>query len=241
LAETLTKLDADFSELKFGNEQALLATIEKIAYREGLGDILADGVRLASKKIGHGSERFATHVKGMELPAYDPRGAYGMGLAYATSDRGACHMRAWTILAETRGELGERFSVKGRAKLVKQLQDDRAIRFSSVLCSFAALDVSDYLELLNFATGFELSEEDYFCIGERIWNLTRLFNVREGISRKDDCLPPQMMAPVPAGPAKGSAITTEMLDEMLDEYYELRGWDRNGIPTRKKLISLGLV
>ncbi len=237
----LTKKDTERLELKFSNADAEIEMVKKIAYRKGLGNILAEGVRGASKKIGGGSEKFAMHVKGMEVPGYDPRGAFGMALAYATSDRGACHQRAWTVRAEIEGGLTPRYSTKGRAKFVKETQDERAMCFSLVLCDFAPLEVGCFMELLNKATGFNFTIEEYLKTGERIWNLTRLFNVREGITRKDDILPPRFMKePLPEGVAKGQVITKKMLDEMLDEYYTLRGWDKNGIPTKEKLKKLDL-
>ena len=237
----LTADDTDGLELKFGNADAEIEMVKKIAYRKGLGNLLAEGVRRASKKIGDGSEKFAMHVKGLEIPGYDPRGAFGMALAYATSDRGACHQRAWTVRAEIEGKLEPRFSTKGRARFVKETQDERAMCFSLVLCDFAPLEVKHFVELLNKATGFNFTVEDYLKTGERIWNLTRLFNVREGITRKDDTLPPRFMEePLPEGATKGQVVTKEMLDEMLDEYYALRGWDKNGVPTEEKLKELGL-
>ena len=239
--ELLTVEDTDGLELKFGNADAEIEMVKKIAYRKGLGNLLAEGVRRASKKIGDGSEKFAMHVKGLEIPGYDPRGAFGMALAYATSDRGACHQRAWTVRAEIEGKLEPRFSTKGRARFVKETQDERAMCFSLVLCDFAPLEVKHFVELLNKATGFNFTVEDYLKTGERIWNLTRLFNVREGITRKDDTLPPRFMEePLPEGATKGQVVTKEMLDEMLDEYYALRGWDKNGVPTEEKLKELGL-
>jgi aldehyde:ferredoxin oxidoreductase len=228
------------SELKFGSEPAFFWLIDKISRREGIGNLLAEGVRKSSQQIGKGSADFAMETKGMEFPGYEPRGSWGMALAYATSDRGACHQRAWTVTAETGGKLGERFSPEGRAKFVKETQDERAIAFSLVVCDFAPLEVKDFVSLLNLATGFELDEKAYLEIGERIWNLTRMYSVREGISRKDDRLPKRLEEPLPDGPTKGIKISKEVFDQMLDEYYELRGWDENGIPTQAKLSELGL-
>ena len=181
------------------------------------------------------------HVKGLELPGYDPRGAVGMALAYATSERGACHQRAWTVNAEIRGHLKPRYSVEGRAEFVKSAQDGRAMCFSLVLCDFMPFKTKHFLDLLNSATGFDLTENEYVEAGERIWNLTRLFNIREGMTRMDDTLPPRIMhEPLLDGVAKGQMVTKNMLDAMLDEYYALRGWDKNGIPTQRKLSELGL-
>ncbi len=227
-------------EGNFGNEELYFELINAIAYRKGIGNILAEGVRTASEKIGKGSEEYAMHVKGMELPGYDPRGSFGMGLAYATSDRGACHQRAWTVFNEIFADPPTNHSIIGKAGLVKDTQDERAAAFSLVLCDFVPIDVEDFVNLINASTGFGYSKEEYLRCGERIWNLTRLFNIREGISRKDDNLPARLQDPLPEGPSKGCAITDEMLDSMLDEYYEYRGWTRDGIPGQEKLKELGL-
>lgn len=228
--------------LAFGEAESEFELIRMIGERRGLGDVLAEGVEKAARTIGGGSERFAQHVKGMEIPGYDPRGAFGMGLAYATSDRGGCHQRAWTVRAEIQGGLGDRFSVEGRPRFVKDTQDERAMCFSLVLCDFMPLGVPHFVELLNTATGFGLTELEYLSSGERIWNLTRAFNVREGARRPEDGLPPRFTdEALPSGPAKGQRVTAAMLDGMLDEYYTLRGWTPDGVPTREKMEELDLL
>lgn len=227
-------------KIEFGDEEKLIELIKKIGKREDIGDMLAEGVKRVSEKIG--GKDFAMHVKGMEIPGYDPRGAFGMALAYATSDRGACHQRAWTVRAELNGDLKPAYSSEGRARFVKDAQDSNAMLFSLVLCDFMPLGAEDYVELLNSAAGFDFTLEDYMKTGERIWNLTRMFNVREGMTRKDDNLPKRFMnEPLPDGPAKGQKITKETLDRMLNEYYDLRDWDENGVPRKEKLEELGLV
>lgn len=232
--------DTDGLHLEFGDENALLAMIEKIARREGIGELFSGGVRKAAQAIGQGTEKFAIHVKRLELPGVDPRGAWGMALAYATSDRGGCHQRCWTPSAELAGAL-KRFSTEGIAQFVKDTQDERAACFSLVLCDFAPFSVEDFVELLNLATGFDLTEAEYLAAGERIWNLTRMFNVREGMRRRDDTLPARLMEePLPEGGAKGQVVTREALDSMLDEYRKLRGWNEEGIPGEDKLRELGL-
>ncbi|KYK27743.1 MAG: hypothetical protein AYK19_21295 [Theionarchaea archaeon DG-70-1] len=211
--------------------------LRKIAYREGIGNDLAEGVNHFSEK--RGGKDFAMQSKGMEFPGYDPRGAFGMALAYATSDRGACHQRVWTVRAEIEGNLQPRYSIKGRAEFVKENQDERACCFSLVLCDFAPFDVGMFVELLNTATGFEYTKETYMRTGERIWNLTKMFNVKNGITRKDETMPERIMK---ENLEKDEAhIGEERFEKMLDEYYELRGWDANGIPTKEKLKELNLV
>ena len=225
----LLNVDIDFSR---PDKQARL--IKKISLREGIGDLLAEGVYRVSKKID--AHQYALHCKGMEFPGYDPRGAFGMALAYATSDRGACHQRAWTVNAELKGELSPRFSIEGRASWVKEVQDERAAFFSLILCDFAPLDVAQSISLLNTATGFEYTPKSYLTTGERIWNLIRLYNIREGSS--PDSLPPRMHIPLPDNEQK--VITTEMFTIMLQDYYKERQWDSQGHPTHKKLAELGL-
>lgn len=225
---------------KFGDKEGQLELIKKIIYREGIGDILAEGVKRASEKIGGESYKFAIHVKGLELPGYEPRSSWGMALAYATSDRGGCHQRAWTTKAEILGVL-KRFSTEGIAEYVKNVQDERATAFSIIVCDF----LPEYdIKALYYSTGIEYTLDEFIKAGERIWNLTRLFNIREAkISRKDDSLPPRMFEdPLPL-PPKGEEyirLKREDFEKMLDEYYELRSWDHNGIPLKSKLSELNL-
>ncbi|MBI4721564.1 MAG: aldehyde ferredoxin oxidoreductase family protein [Candidatus Stahlbacteria bacterium] len=221
--------------IRFGDGAGLIDLIKKIAYKEGLGDLLAQGVRAAANEIGGEASRFAMQVKGLELPGVDPRGSYGMALAFATADRGGCHQRAWTARAELYGRLKR----EGVVKFVKESQDERAACFSLDLCDFMPFSEKAFAGLLTYATGLQYTAEDYVRAGERIWNLTRLLAVREGISRKDDTLPRRVMEePMLAGAAKGQYVPKEAMDKMLDEYYELRGWDNNGIPTKEKLAEL---
>jgi len=236
----LTKEDLFGHEGSYGNEELYLELIRAIAERRGVGDLLAEGVRIAAKRLEQGTASFAMQVKGMEIPGYDPRGSHGMAIAYATSDRGACHQRAWTVNSEILADPPNNHSIEGKARLVKDFQDERAACFSLVLCDFVPIDVEDFVDLFNASTGFDYTEEEYLRCGERIWNLTRLFNVREGSSRKDDILPERLKIPLPEGPSKGKAITDEMLDTMLDEYYNYRGWTSDGIPGKEKIRELGL-
>ncbi|MBU7045219.1 MAG: aldehyde ferredoxin oxidoreductase C-terminal domain-containing protein, partial [Theionarchaea archaeon] len=210
--------------------------IRKIAYKEGDGSALAEGVKLFSET--RGGKNFAIHSKGLEFPGYDPRGAFGMALAYATSDRGACHQRVWTVRAEMQGGLTPRYGIEGRAAFVKENQDERACCFSLVLCDFAPFGVDMFVELLNTATGFEYTEESYMKTGERIWNLTKLFNIRNGVTRENETVPERIME---EELEKDEArIGREKFEKMLNEYYVLRGWDKNGVPTKEKLQELDL-
>jgi aldehyde:ferredoxin oxidoreductase len=243
----LSTHDLDGIDAKWGDPTAMIALITKIAEREGIGNLLAEGVKRASKAIGGGSEKFAMHVKGLEMPGWGVRGAPSMGLHYATCTSGASHERAWMIgydLGFTNAPDGrklERYSIADKADVVKYVQDLNSMRDSLVLCDFvfSAIDTSLCLQLLNAVTGFNLSEEEYTRTGERIWNLTKCFNLREGLDKKDDSLPSRLFdEPLPAGEAKGRKIDRKEFELALSNYYGVRGWDENGVPTKEKLIEL---
>ncbi len=225
----------------FGDHEGQMELIRKIAYREGIGDLLAEGVARVARKIGGKALEIAMHVKGMELPGYEPRASWGMALAYATSDRGGCHQRAWTTRAEIEGPL-ERFSTEGVAKFVKETQDERAAAFSLIVCDFIPL--YEPWEAVSAVLGIEFTKEDYLKCGERIWNLTRVFNIREAnIGRKDDTLPPRVFnEPLPLPPDGKFCVRLrrEVFEKMLDEYYSLRRWGRDGRPSKEILEELEL-
>ena len=229
-------------DIGWGKPKELAQLIEDIAHRKTkLADILAEGVKIASERIGKRSEDFAVHCKGLEIPGYDPRGTFGMGLAYATSDRGACHQRAWTVKAELFDPELERFSFKDKAKIVKDVQDERSAFFSLVLCDFAPISVENCVEMWNLATGFDHTVESYLECGERIWNLIRIFNLRESSNLVKDILPPRLLKDsFSRGPAKDVVIKEKDFLKGLAEYYNLRGWDKNGVPKKNKLKELGL-
>jgi aldehyde:ferredoxin oxidoreductase len=240
--EILTKSDLNGLTIGWGKTEELAVLIDDIAHRKSIGgNILAEGVQIGSKKLGNGSEEFAMHTKGLEIPGYDPRGAFGMGLAYATSDRGGCHQRAWTAKAEVMDPTLDRFSFKKKAKLVKEVQDERAAFFSLVFCDFAPISEIDCVQLLNLATGFNHSLESYLLAGERIWNLIRLFNLREGLNTKEDNLPKRFFnKSFSKGPAKNIVLSNDEFQKSLQDYYSLRGWNMKGIPTPEKIKELGL-
>ncbi len=229
-------------ELTFGNHEAMVEMIKKIAYREGFGDVLAEGVRRVSERIEK-SGRFAVHVKGLELPGWDARGSIGQGLAYATACTGGDHTKAATVGTEI-GEGYDRYSPIGKAELVKKMQDKNAVFDSLSICNNGpnrVLDLKICSRLLADITGWDVNEDELWMTGERINNLERLINVREGIGRKDDTLPERLFKdPVPEGPAKGHCVGTGDFNVMLDEYYRLRGWNSQGIPTKEKLEVLGI-
>ena len=239
----LSERDVGGLELKFGNHKVLVELIRKIAFREGIGNLLAEGVRNTARKIGRGSEAFAMHVKGLELPAYDPRGAWGMGLAYATACRGGCHLKAWTLNAEVFAPKYDRFSTEGKAKLVFEIQNTRTVIDSLGVCIIGsrAIGVEEMVRVLAVTTGWNLNVNGLLKAGERIYNLERLLAVRDGISREDDVLPPRMLEEaLPEGAAKGIKLGKKEFNRMLDEYYGIRGWDTEGNPKREKLEELGI-
>ena len=228
----------------FGNDDAIIKFIEMIAKGEGIGELMSQGVRQMSKELGKGTEKFAMQVKGLEMPAYDPRGAWGMGLAYATSDRGACHVRSWTVGEEIlkKENRMDPFATEFKAEFVKNQQDLIAVIDSAVVCLFLvfALTPRHITRFLQSLTGIEewRTTEDILKIGERIYNLTRLFSLREGIGKKDDTLPERILKePLQEGPTKGFVVD---LDTMLKEYYLVRHWNGEGRPTKEKLAQLGL-
>jgi aldehyde:ferredoxin oxidoreductase len=235
----LSPRETEGVEFRFGDREASLAAIEMIAHRRGFGDILAEGVKAASQHIGKDSGRFAMHVKGLEFPAYDPRGAFGSGLSYAVSPRGACHRRAWPPAKEILGGYPP-YTVEGKAELIKELYDENCVLHSLLVCDmpakFIPLSLDDYSRYWEAATGKIVSREDFQKIAERIETLIRMFNNREGHTRKDDTLPYRTLhEPLLDGPAKGQCIGEENLNRMIDEYYELRGWDALGIPKEETL------
>jgi aldehyde:ferredoxin oxidoreductase len=227
-------------QLRFGRADLLASTIEDIAYRRGLGDELAEGSLLFATRCG--VPELSMSVKGLELPAYDPRGMQGQGLLFATSNRGGCHMRGNMAGLEILGlpKLIDRFQVQGKSSYVILHQDTAAAIDSLVVCKFVNLAVAEeYLaRALGAATGLDYSTGDLIRAGERIWNLERLYNLREGFTAADDMLPGRLLEePVPDGPSQGWVAH---LSPMLQEYYRARGWDEEGVLTRRKLEELGL-
>ena len=239
--------DTDGHELQFGDAASVEFLLDAIGSRTGLGDILASGVKAAAEKVGGGASDFAVHVKGLESPAWGPRSVPGMGLALATADRGGCHQRAFPIQYEVGGEWKgrpvERFSLKDKGEIVAHLQNYLAALDTLVKCDFAQYGIknSTYCSMLEAATGDKWDVDKLMCLGDRIWNQIRLFNLREGFTRADDTLPRRFTEePLPEGPFEGERIELPDLDRMLDDYYSARGWDKSGRPTDRKLAELGL-
>ena len=226
--------------LEFGNNEAVVEWTKRMGLREGFGDKMADGsYRLCES---YGVPELSMSVKKQELPAYDPRAIQGQGLQYATSNRGGCHVRGYLISPEILGlpEKLDRFSLEGKAGWVKVFQDLTAFIDASGLCLFTsfAMGAGDYSSMINAVIGTDWTPEDVLLAGERIWNIERLFNLDAGIDPSQDTLPKRLLEdPIEAGPSKGNVAR---LSELLPEYYELRGWSADGIPTDARKTVLGL-
>ena len=236
----ITKEQTGGVELKFGSAEALTWATEVTCKGEGFGRELGMGSKRLCEKYGH--PELSMTVKGQEFPAYDPRGIQGMGLTYATSNRGACHLRSYTVSSEVMGVpvKTDPLSTEGKPELVKAFQDATAIVDSSGLCVFTtfAWTLEDIAPQVAAACEGDWTPETMLEAGERIWNLEREFNLAAGLTAADDTLPKRLLTePAQTGPAKGSV---NRLHEMLPEYYEVRGWNEQGEPTDETRQRLGL-
>lgn len=229
--------------LCFGRADGILAAIPAIATRSGLGDVLAEGTRRASVEIGGKSSEWAMHVKGLELPGYEPRGLKTLALGLAVSPRGACHNRSGAYEADFSGEVDRLRADSSRGRLVAASEDHAAVLDSLIVCKFLRKCFTDFYgeaaELLNKVTGWNCSDRELRRVGERIHMLKRLFNQREGWLPKDDWLPPRLLGEaLPTGVAQGVALTAAELGGMIDDYYRARGLDENGFVTEGRLREL---
>lgn len=252
-------------DLRFGNHQAMIEMIHRIARRQGLGEVLADGAVAAAQQIGRGAECYVMHVKGLELPGYDVRGAKAHGLNYATAYVGADHNRGYAaqeIFGSSIPLAVDRFALEGKPELCKWNQVMKtALCDCPTFCAFLLSDgvsflrpteqglsaelsarrVSNLAELISAATGIEYSGKELIDVGERVNTLGRCFNLREGFSREDDYLPQRLTEePIPGGPSEGHHTSRDDQDWLLDRYYEAYGYDRRGVPTRERLRHLEL-
>ena len=253
----ITRDDTDGIELTWGNHQAMMEMVRKIGEREGFGALLGQGVKRAAERIGGNCLEYAMHVKGLEFPAHDPRALASHALGYATGSIGAAHMEPvgadglenWMELdnPRTSPELGvpvalKRFDIEGKGRLVAKTQDLGCMMDSITVCLFLSVahgvQPSHYVSVLNAATGWDMTLDEFMLTGERIHNLKRMFSVKRGISRKDDILPGRILTHrLTTGGTRGNLFH---LGAMLNEYYAVRGWSEEGIPTREKLTELGL-
>ncbi len=238
--------DTDGLDLTWGNAETMIALVEKIGKREGIGDLLANGVRYAAQQLGGEAPSFALEVKGLEPAYHDPRSLSSLAAAYATYSRGACH-RSYSHYLDRNAlpELGfekplDRQGTERKGIAAAVMQDYGGLYNSLKLCQFIirGVTVQEVVDCLNYVTGWDMDMAEFMRSGERASNLKRLYNVRLGMSRKDDTLPCRMLhETLPDG---GAANYLPNLEAMLDEYYDYRGWTRDGIPTRGKLDALGL-
>jgi len=247
----LTNEDTGGLEFNFGNADLVIDLIAKISKREGIGDLLAEGTRKMAEKLGKDSYKFAMHVKGLELPAYDSRAAKITGLAYATANRGGDHITAYIegpaflsmpFMIVEDAMVGDVLSENPEdTKIVKDFEDAFGLFDAIGGCKFMGMVLTseDWAALIEKLLGYDFTKEDFAKMGERLYNLARIYNIREGVTRADDTLPPRLLEePMPDGPAKGETVN---LDPLLDAYYEYRGWDKEtGKPTKEKLKELGL-
>lgn len=255
----LTKEDVAGMDLSWGNPDALPELVRMISFREGIGDMLAEGVKVASEKIGKGSEEFAIHGKGLEAPAHDPRSGKALAVTYGTASRGLCHIHPLEGMAYDSGKIDwgltehgipdpnsvERWDEKGKGQIVKVLQDGLVLPDILNTCKFfmyAGITLDNLADLLSASTGWDIKGRDLLEVGERVINLQRLFNMREGLSRKDDILPERIkQKPAFGFYEKEDQCAIKDFEGMLDEYYEARKWDiKTGMPSKEKLKELGL-
>ena len=241
----LTAKDLGGVELRFGNGEALLQVLEDMGYRRGIGNLLAEGSRAAAAVLGHGSEAWAMQVKGLEMPGYEPRSLKTMALGLAVTPRGACHNRSSAYEADF-SERVDRLSVdERRGRIAADSEDFEAVLDSLIWCKFLRRAFHDFYEesaqVYAMVTGWEMTAGELRRCGERISNLKKLFNIREGWCRADDTLPPRTLEEtLPDGVAAGVGLSREELDYMIAGYYLARGWTEDGLIPEGKLAGLGL-
>jgi len=247
--DLISSSDLNGLKLTWGNADAMIEMVKKIGRRDGLGRLLGEGVRRAGEEIGGRALEFTIHVKGLELPAHDPRAFYSLALGYATSNRGACHLQAYshpfegwiTIPDLDYSKCLPPHTEKGKAELVIKLQNLMCMFDSLKMCKYSlygGIEPHHLVEFLNLVTGWDITLKEFMRVGERIFNLKRLYNAKCGISRKDDTLPPRLLTHTRG--EGGAADNLPHLGKMLNEYYKLRGWSEEGIPLNSKLEEVGL-
>ncbi len=230
----MTEQDTDGIQLNFGNADAMVKMVEKIAKREGVGDLLAEGCKRAAEKIGKGASKFAMHSKGQEFPMHMPRYKPGMGMGYAISPTGADHMqgmhdaRSWDLGPD-----------KVRNFIYRQFWS--SFRNCAGMCVFLPYSRSQYVEIVHALTGWNMGEWDMMKLGERALTMTRAFNVREGFTKEDDVFPKRIHQEFTSGPLEGRGYGEDRLSEAVSMYYDMMGWDREtGVPRKGKLQELDI-
>jgi len=239
----ITSKDTGGLSLEWGNADTILQLIELIGYKKDFGSILGEGTKFMGKI--YGAEKLTCECKGLEIPAHSPRGLPGMALGFATSNRGGTHQDGRPTAEK--GGIVDRLVYKGKGKYILNVQRQTAIADCLICCRFTESIfgithvTEDLVEVLNKVTGMNLTVNQVIQVADRVCNLERAFNVREGASRKDDSLPYRVMnVPIPSGPSKGQFIPKEAFNKELDSYYQNRGWDATGVPKKETLVELGL-
>ncbi len=224
--------------IKFGDGEGMRRLLKEMAHRTGVGADLADGIKIASEKFG--GEDFAMQVKGLEYPQYEPRGSWGMSLAYAVSDRGACHMRAYAPNEEVFAASIPPYTAEGKGQMVYDLGEFNAVKFSLCICDFWGTISYDIMaELLTLVTGREWTADEMGEVGRRVLNIGRAFNQREGFNRAHDTVPKRVIKEaLKSGPAAGQVIPQEAFEDMLDQYYEVMGWNKDGTMPEELIQSI---
>jgi aldehyde:ferredoxin oxidoreductase len=242
----LSQEQLDGVDAHFGNANAVVSLVEKIGRREGVGELLADGVRAACERVGGVSCEFALHIKGLEVTGYDLRCLKATALGAAVSFRGADHSRSGVVALDLKGRVDGVDAGKGQGKLVKDNEDLLALIDSLIVCKNSKgtfyQELADMAKLYSTTTGIEITPQELGIAGERIITLAKLINIREGFTRDDDTLPWKVInCPIPDdGSSKSAVVTQDELDLLIDDYYQARGWTVEGIPPKTKLQELGL-
>lgn len=226
-------------DIRFGEADKMIKMVEMIARQEGVGADLSRGVKYASEK--YGGTDFAMQVKGLEFPQYEPRGSWGMSLSYAVSDRGACHMRAYAPNEEVFAASIPPYTSEGKGQMVYNLGEFNAVKFSLCICDFWGTISYDIMaEMLTLVTGRQWTADEMGEVGRRVLNIGRAFNQREGFNRAHDTIPKRLVKDALGGegPAAGQKIPQEAFEDMLDQYYEVMGWDKNGMMPEELIQSI---
>jgi aldehyde:ferredoxin oxidoreductase len=246
----LTKKDTDGIDLVWGSAEALVEMVHKMGRGEGIGQLMTEGSKRMAEALGRNAIEFAIHVKGLEPSAHDPRRFFSQGLSYATAARGACHNASWSHpyeLALSMPEIGipepqDAYQVDGKAEFTAKMQDLMCVMDALIICRFSqvgkAVNVTNHVDWLNLITGWNMEIPEYMKVGERLFNLKRIYNCRLGVSRKDDFLPYRFMTLNRTGEDLRNQLPP--IGRLLSDYYAYRGWSEDGIPTAQKLEELGL-
>jgi aldehyde:ferredoxin oxidoreductase len=242
----LTRRDTDGIDLRFGSDEALLACLNLIGERRGIGDLLAEGSYRAAQRLGQGSAAWAMHVKGLEMPGYEPRSLKTMALGLAVSTRGACHNRSSAYEADFSARVDRLKAEVERGRITMEGEDFSAVLDSLIWCKFLRKAFADlYAEsaaIYEHITGWPMTAEALRQAGERINNLKKLFNIREGWQRADDTLPPRVLTEMlPTGIVQGIGLSQADLDMMIQGYYTARGWTSEGLIPERKLRELDVI